>query len=73
MKNITLSIPDELLQKSRAYAKRHHTTLNDLVRRLLQENVERNTADLVGTLLLEMDKIHIQHSALWKREDLYER
>jgi metal-responsive CopG/Arc/MetJ family transcriptional regulator len=74
MKNITLSLPDDLLEKSRAYARRQHTTLNDLVRRLLRENVERENQDLIYALFAEMDKIKIaQKTSSWKREDLYER
>ncbi|MCC7507699.1 MAG: hypothetical protein IT259_20485 [Saprospiraceae bacterium] len=73
MKNITLSLPDDLLEKSRAYARRQHTTLNDLVRRLLRENVERENQDLISALFAEMDKIKITQSPSWKREDLYER
>jgi predicted nucleic acid-binding protein len=32
MKNVTLSLPEELLKKSREYAKKHGTSLNQLIR-----------------------------------------
>jgi uncharacterized protein (DUF4415 family) len=35
MKNITLALDDETLEAGRAYAERHQTTLNALVRELL--------------------------------------
>ncbi len=73
MKNITLSLPDDLLQKSRSYAKKHHTTLNDLVRKLLRENVERNNEDLLSALFAEMDRVEVKKSIQWTREELYER
>jgi hypothetical protein len=37
MKNVTLSIPEELLAMSREYAARHQTTLNQLVRDMLKK------------------------------------
>lgn len=73
MKNITLSLPEDLLQKSRAYARRHHTTLNELVRNLLRDNVERENNDLIAAIFAEMDKIPAHQSATWTREELYER
>lgn len=73
MKNITLSLPEDLLQKSRAYARRHHTTLNELVRSLLRDNVERESQDLIAAIFTEMDKIPTRQTAVWTREELYER
>ena len=76
MKNITLSIPDELLQKSREYAKRHGTSLNELVRKLLRQVVlppEKNPTQK----LIE----HIQNGRVsvdtkgnqWIRAEIYDR
>jgi metal-responsive CopG/Arc/MetJ family transcriptional regulator len=73
MKNITLSLPDDLLEKSREYAQRHRTTLNDLVRKLLREKVERNQEDPLTALFAEMDEIEIKEPIIWKRDELYER
>lgn len=39
MKNITLSIHEDLLMKSREYALKHGTSLNNLIRRLLKTTV----------------------------------
>jgi predicted transcriptional regulator len=41
MKNITLAIDDDLLEKSRALAGKRGTTLNAMVRGLLSESVEQ--------------------------------
>ncbi len=35
--NITLSADEKLIKKSREYAERHHTTLNNLIREYLQK------------------------------------
>jgi len=37
--NITLSADKQLIEKSRVYAKKHNTTLNNLVRELLRRLV----------------------------------
>ena len=51
MKNITLSIPDELLEKSRSYAKLHGTSLNEFVRELLRRHVATSTKNPAEQLL----------------------
>ncbi len=39
MANLTLSIPDELLKRGRSYAQARGTSLNALVRELLNESI----------------------------------
>ncbi len=39
MKNVTISMDDELLRRSREYAARQGTTLNSLIRQLLDTRV----------------------------------
>jgi hypothetical protein len=39
MSNVTLSIPDDLLKRGRSYAQARGTSLNALVRQLLDETV----------------------------------
>ena len=39
LKNVTLSLPEDLLLKSREYAERHGTSLNELIRTLLRQTV----------------------------------
>ena len=41
MKNVTLSMPEDLLEKSRAYAKARGTTLNQMMRDMLQRELDR--------------------------------
>jgi hypothetical protein len=73
MKNITLSLPDDLLEKSRAYAQKRGTTLNALVRLLLREKVERENQFMLATLFEEMDTVTLGPAQSWTREELYER
>ncbi len=39
MSNITLAIPDDLLAKARSYAQRHGTTLNAMLREILERRL----------------------------------
>lgn len=77
MKNITLAIPDDLLVASREYARRHRTTLNQMVRQLLaRETLRVETEDNEDLLeccdrLSQLAKSSPDHRR-WKREDAYE-
>jgi len=73
MKNITLSVSEELVEQGRRYAQEHHTTLNALVRDLLAQVVREERADWVVECLTKMDAAK-GHSGgkKWKREDLYD-
>jgi plasmid stability protein len=74
MKNITLSIPEELVKKGRAYAARHGTTLNALIRQLLKSTVEKKPSSDAQHLVDEIGKLKSPVKSIhWKRDDLYER
>jgi plasmid stability protein len=74
MKNVTLSLPEDLLSKSRAYAAHHGTTLNQMIRELLKRNVTTTEESVVQSLI-----DHTQRTAVsmkgqaWNREDAYEK
>jgi hypothetical protein len=74
MANVTLSIEDDLLVRSREYARAHRTTLNGMVRNLLRSAV--GGADYPTRLseCLELADQANGHSAgrRWKRSDLYD-
>lgn len=74
MKNITLAIDEETLIAGRAYAERHHTTLNALVRDLLARTVHVDRTAAVEEMFRLMDRAP-GHSggARWTRDELYER
>lgn len=74
MKNITLSLEDELLEAGRQYAQRHQTTLNALVRELLVRTVISDRESMVREMFRLMDSAPgNSRGRRWKREDLYER
>lgn len=76
MKNITLSVNEEVLSKARKYAKSHNTSLNQVVRDYLQEIVNKSERESFIDELLEFTKQHAGCSEPgWKfnREELYLR
>ena len=74
MKNITLSIPDELIKQGREYAVKHGTTLNALIRKLLKSTVEGGQQTKVKQIIIEMQQLKSPKKSInWNREDLYER
>jgi len=73
MKNITLSIPDELLRKSREYAKKQGKSLNDMVRELLRKTINENKYDYLNVIEDSLEEMGIDTRIPFKREELYER
>ena len=74
MKNITLSIDEDLLEKGREYAKSHNLSFNTLVRRLVEQTVKKNTSSWLDETFDYIDKnIDSTQGITWKREDLYRR
>ena len=74
MKNITLALDDETLDAGRAYAQRHQTTLNALVRDLLVKTVVADREAAVREMFRLMDA-HPgnSQSQRWTRDELYAR
>ncbi len=74
MKNVTLSIPNDLLEKSREYATRHGTSLNEYIRELLRRNVRPETEHTIDSLLRHCEDLKIDQSTWkWNRDELYDR
>ena len=73
MKNITLSIPDDLLMKSREYALKHGTSLNNLIRRILKTTVMTDSENELKSIFEHMDKADVKKNLKWTRDELYER
>ena len=72
MKNITLSIEEQLLDAARKYAGEHNTSLNDLIRKLLSEAVMPAAGEWVEECFALMDKYGgSSQGRIWKRDDLY--
>ena len=74
MKNVTLALDDKVVEAGRAYAERHQTTLNALVRELLVRAVGPDRRAAISEMMRLMDA-YPGHSrgARWTRDELYVR
>jgi hypothetical protein len=74
VKNVTLALDDETLAAGRAYAERHQTTLNALVRDLLDKTVRIDRTATAAEMFRLMDSTP-GHSRgkKWSRDDLHAR
>ena len=74
VKNITLSLDDEVLEAGRSYAQRHQTTLNALVRELLVKTVIADRQAAVQEMFRLMDAYPgNSRDQRWTRDELYAR
>lgn len=72
MKNITLSIDEDLLQAGREYAKNHNISFNALVRRLIVQTVVTNNNNWLDNTFELMDTLYVTSGEeTWTREELY--
>ncbi len=73
MKNITLSIDDDLLEEGRKYAQKHHVSLNSLIRQVLARTVRRDSKNWTKEWFELAKKLNYRSGGRrdWKREDLY--
>ncbi|MFW6133814.1 MAG: DUF6364 family protein [Planctomycetota bacterium] len=71
-KNVTLAIDEQTLEAARRYARRHHTSLNALVRQLLARHIAGDSGNWVDDCIALMDRAggHSRRKR-WRREDLY--
>ncbi len=74
MKNITLALDEETLEAGRAYARRHRTTLNGLIRELLVKTAVPDRQAAVREMFRLMDaNPGNSHGHRWTRDELYAR
>ncbi len=72
MKNITLSIEDDVLQAGREYARSHNISFNVLVRRLIEQTVVSGTDRWLADTFSLMDTIPVSPgNEKWSRDELY--
>ena len=75
MKNVTLSMPEDLLREARSYAQKRGITLNSMIRDLLKKriraNVNKNPSDYLDRF---MDDLGIDtKNYKFNREEIHER
>jgi hypothetical protein len=72
MKNITLSMDDDVLHAARQYAHLHHISLNVLVRKLIEQTVVPKQSRWLDDVFTLMDKVDANsEDQTWSRDDLY--
>jgi hypothetical protein len=73
MPNITISLDEKLLREGRQYAKKHNTSVNALIRKLLEQTVRSRSKDWIDECFKMMDQAEANSQGKrWKREDLYD-
>ncbi|NQT53026.1 hypothetical protein HQ576_13295 [bacterium] len=72
MPNVTISVSEDLLKTSREYAKHHGTSLNALIRRLLEETVNAEAGGWPEEFLKAVSQARGNSRGWkWNREDIY--
>lgn len=73
MPNITLSIEEKLLKAGREYAKKHHTSLNAMIRKYLSNTVLKKNDAWIDLCFDLMDEAEADSRGnKWKRQELYD-
>jgi hypothetical protein len=74
--NITLSADKRLIEKSRDYAKKHNTTLNNLIREYLKRIVNEREMEQISLEFENLAKSHAGESPAdyhFNRDEIYSR
>ena len=72
MKNITIALDEEVIKAGREYARAHNTSLNGLIRSLLEQTVKPESRQWLDECFELMDQAQANSQGTkWKREDLY--
>jgi len=72
MKNITIALDEGIIKAGREYAQKHNTSLNGLIRSLLEQTVMSASKRWLDECFELMDQAQAHsRGAKWKREDLY--
>jgi hypothetical protein len=73
MPNITISLDEDLIKSGRRYAEAHKTSLNGIIRMLLEQTVKGQSIDWLEDCFRMMDRSGSDSKGQhWKREDLYD-
>jgi hypothetical protein len=73
MPNITISLDKDLLESGRRYAEKHQTSLNALIRTLLEQSVRPQSKNWLEECFQLMDRTNVNSKGRrWRREELYD-
>jgi len=74
MPNVTIALNEHLLRASREYAQRHGTSLNALIRELLDKTVNQTDKKWPDAFFKALDEAHGNSRGWkWNRDEIYER
>jgi hypothetical protein len=74
MPNVTISIDEDLLKSGRQYAEKHHTSVNALIRKMLEQTVKQDSIQWIEECFSLMDRAGVRSDGKkWKRGDLYRK
>jgi hypothetical protein len=72
MKNITLSMDENLLKAGREYARKHNISFNDMVRKLVEQAVLSPKDQWLEDTFSLMDTLSVSsEGATWTRDELH--
>ena len=72
MRNITIALDEKVIKAGRAYAQKNNTSLNGLIRTLLEQTVMPTSKHWLDECFKLMDQAQVHsQGAQWQREDLY--
>ena len=73
MKNITLSLPEQLLKEARKYAARQNTSLNAMIREFLKNRINQPSTDIIDLINEYTNKWDIDTlNTPFVRDEIYE-
>ncbi|MFO7871671.1 MAG: DUF6364 family protein [Kiritimatiellia bacterium] len=74
MKNVTIALDEDVVNAGREYARQHHTSLNNMIRELLERTVMRKSNESACEKFFELaDKAGGDSRGWrWNREELYD-
>lgn len=73
MANITISINDDLLNAGREYAKAHNTSLNAIIRELLEKKIPGVSGNWFEECVCLMESAQADSKGKkWTRDELYD-
>ena len=73
MPNITISLDKDLLKSGRCYAEKHQTSINALIRKLLEQTVKSDSDNWLEECFNLMDRTNANSKGqTWSREELYD-
>ena len=73
VKNVTLSMPEDLIQRGRSYAKKHGTTLNEMIRDLLRKKVLNDSEDSLSRIIALAEEMEPEEECEWNRNEAHDR